>query len=132
MIPPSSTEDAFVFGSVRRSQGCGVFQAGCLSLLQALSVTDMDLINYRHQAEAIHIIRTHGNKANFIIVDASKIVNGEAMPFQLEPGDIVFVPANGLASWNQVMNLLLPSLNTINSILNPFVSIKYLSTGTLY
>jgi hypothetical protein len=30
------------------------------------------------------------------------------------------------------MNLLLPSLNTINSILNPFVSIKYLSTGTLY
>ncbi len=132
VIPPSSTEDAFVFGSVGKP-GAVPFQAGSLSLLQALSVTDMDLTNYSSsKLKQIHIIRTHGNKANFIIVDASKIVNGEAMPFQLEPGDIVFVPANGLASWNQVMNLLLPSLNTINSILNPFVSIKYLSTGTLY
>jgi polysaccharide biosynthesis/export protein len=132
VIPPSSTEDAFVFGSVGKP-GAVPFQAGSLSLLQALSVADMDLTNYSASKLAqVHIIRSHGNTANFIIVDATKIVNGQALPFQLQPGDIVFVPANGLASWNQVMNLLLPSLNTINSILNPFVSIKYLSTGVLY
>lgn len=132
VIPPSSTEDAFVFGSVGKP-GAVPFQAGSLSLLQALSVADMDLTNYSaSKLGQIHIIRSNGNTAHFIIVDAAKIVKGEAMPFQLEPGDIVFVPPNGLASWNQVMNLLLPSLNTVNSILNPFVSIKYLSTGKLY
>jgi polysaccharide biosynthesis/export protein len=132
VIPPSSTEDAFVFGSVGKP-GAVPFQAGSLSLLQALSVADMDLLNYSaSKLGQIHIIRSNGNKAQFIVVDAGKIVQGQALPFQLEPGDIVFVPPNGLASWNQVMNLLLPSLNTVNSILNPFVSIKYLSTGTLY
>ena len=132
VIPPSSTEDAFVFGSVGKP-GAVPFEAGSLSLLQALSVADMDLTNYSaSKLGQIHIIRSNGNRADFIIVNAAKIVDGQALPFQLEPGDIVFVPANGLASWNQVMNLLLPSLNTINSILNPFVSIKYLSTGTLY
>ena len=130
VIPPSSTEDAFVFGSVGKP-GAVPFQAGSLSLLQALSVADMDLTNYSaSKLGQIHIIRSNGNTAEFIIVNAAKIVDGEAMPFQLEPGDIVFVPPNGLASWNEVMNLLLPSLNTVNSILNPFVSIKYLSTAT--
>lgn len=132
VIPPSSTEDAFVFGSVGKP-GAVPFQAGSLSLLQALSVADMDLTNYSaSKLGQVHIIRSNGNKAHFIIVNAGKIVKGEALPFQLQPGDIIFVPPNGLASWNQVMNLLLPSLNTVNSILNPFVSIKYLSTGTLY
>ncbi len=132
VIPPSSTEDAFVFGSVGKP-GAVPFQAGSLSLLQALSVADLDLTNYSaSKLGQVHVIRSHGNSADFIIVNAAKIVDGQALPFQLEPGDIVFVPPNGLASWNQVMNLLLPSLNTINSILNPFVSIKYLSTGTLY
>jgi polysaccharide export outer membrane protein len=45
VIPPSSTEDAFVFGSVGKP-GAVPFQAGSLSLLQALSVADMDLTNY--------------------------------------------------------------------------------------
>ncbi len=130
VIPPSSTEDAFVFGSVGKP-GAVPFQAGSLSLLQALSVADMDLTNYSaSKLGQIHIIRSNGNTAHFIIVDAAKIVDGQAMPFQLEPGDIVFVPPNGLASWNQIINLLLPSLNTVNSVLNPFVAVKYLSTGT--
>jgi polysaccharide export outer membrane protein len=132
VIPPSSTEDAFVFGSVGKP-GSVPFQAGSLSLLQALSVADMDLTNYSaSKLGQIHIIRTHGNTANFIIVDARKIVDGQALPFKLQPGDVVYVPANGLASWNQIINLLLPSLNTINGVLNPAVSVKYLSTGVLY
>lgn len=102
-------------------------------MLQALSVADMDLTNYSaSKLGQVHIIRSNGNTADFIIVNAAKIVDGQAMPFQLEPGDVVFVPPNGVASWNQVINLLLPSLNTVNSVLNPFVSIKYLGTGVLY
>ncbi len=127
VIPPASTEDAFVFGAVGKP-GAIPFQAGQLSLLQALSVADLDLPNYTSARLAqVHIIRAHGKTADFIVVDARKILQGQAFPFILQPGDIVFVPPTEVASWNQVLDMLLPSLNTISGVLNPFVSIAYLS-----
>jgi len=40
----------------------------------------------------------------------------------------VFVSPTGFASWNQALGMLLPSLQTVAGILEPFVQIKYLST----
>jgi polysaccharide export outer membrane protein len=127
VIPPASTENAFVFGAVGKP-GAVPFEAGSLSLLQALSVAGLDLPNYTSaRLEQVHIIRAHGKSADFIIVDAAKILQGQAFPFSLQPGDIVFVPPTRVASWNQVLDMLIPSLTTINGVLNPFVSIAYLS-----
>jgi len=127
VIPASSAEDAFVFGAVGKP-GAVPFQSGTLSLLQALSVADLDLQNYTNaQLAQVRVIRSQGASADFIVVDASKILRGEAVPFALQPGDIVFVPSNPIATWNQVLADLLPSLQTIAGVLNPFVSIAYLS-----
>jgi len=127
VIPPASTEDAFVFGAVGKP-GPVPFTSGELSLVQALSSADLDLPNYASaRLGQVHIIRSHGASADFIVVDAAKIIGGEALPFELEPGDVVFVPPTDVASWNQVLDMLLPSLNTISGVLNPFVSIAYLS-----
>jgi len=129
VIPPASTENAFVFGSVGKP-GPIPFQAGSLSLLQAISAADLDLTNYTAaKLSDVHVLRTEGSHAEFIVVDANKILNGEALPFALQPGDIVFVPSTRFASWNQVLTEVLPSLNTISGLLNPFVSIAYLSRG---
>jgi polysaccharide export outer membrane protein len=127
VIPPSTNEDAFVFGSVGKP-GAVQFKSGALSLLQALSSAGLDLPNYT-QAELseIHLIRSHGASAELMVINARTILNGTAPNFALEPGDIVFVPPTGIGSWNQVLNLLIPSLNAISGLLNPFVSIKYLS-----
>jgi polysaccharide export outer membrane protein len=54
------------------------------------------------------------------------ILDGQATSFALEPGDIVFVPPTDIATWNEVLDQLLPSLQTVSDILNPFVSLKYL------
>ncbi len=127
VIPASSAEDAFVFGAVGKP-GAVPFQSGALSLLQALSVADLDLQNYTiAELSQVRVIRSHGASADFMIVDAAKILRGEAVPFALQPGDIVFVPPNGVGTWNQVLTDLLPSLQTISGVLNPFVSIAYLS-----
>lgn len=127
VIPASSAEDAFVFGAVGKP-GAVPFQSGTLSLLQALSVADLDLQNYTNaQLGQVRVIRSHGATADFMIIDASKVLRGEAIPFPLQPGDIVFVPSNPIASWNQVLADLLPSLQTIAGVLNPFVAIAYLS-----
>jgi polysaccharide export outer membrane protein len=128
VVPSSAAENAFVFGAVGKS-GAVPFNAGALSLLQALAGADLDLANYTNARLArIHIIRAHGKSAQFFIVDARLILDGQAQSFTLEPGDIVFVPPDGIASWNQVLTELLPSLTTIADILNPFVSIRYLQT----
>jgi polysaccharide export outer membrane protein len=127
VIPSAASEDAFVFGSVGKP-GPVVFEAGALSLLQALSAADLDLANYTNaQLSEVRVIRSHGATADFIVVDANKILNGQALPFALEPGDVVFVPPTGVATWNQVLSDLIPSLQTISGVLNPFVSIAYLS-----
>ncbi len=127
VIPPASTENAFVFGSVGKP-GSIPFQSGQLSLLQALSVAQLDLQNYTAaELNQVRIIRSHGSSADFIVVNATKILRGEALSFALEPGDIVFVPPTDIASWNQVLSDIIPTLTTISGALNPFVSIAYLS-----
>jgi len=127
VIPPASTENVFIFGAVGKP-GAVSFQNGQLSLLQALSVADLDLPNYTSaQLSQVRIIRAHGQSADLIVVDARKILQGQAFPYPLVPGDIVFVPPNGIATWNQALDKLLPSLATVSGLLNPFVSIAYLS-----
>ena len=126
VVPSSASENAFVFGAVGKP-GAVPFQSGGLSLLQALSVAGLDLTNFTQARLArVHIIRAQGKTAEFYIVDANQILNGEAAPFSLEPGDIVFVPPSAIASWNQVLSLLIPSLQTTADILQPFVQINYL------
>ena len=126
VVPTSTSEDAYLFGAVTKP-GPVRFESGRLSLLQALSGAGLDLPSLTDaRLSQVHIIRSDGKAGQFIVVNASMIIDGKAAAFDLQPGDIVFVPPNGIATWNQVLNQLLPSLQTVNGILNPFVSIKYL------
>jgi polysaccharide export outer membrane protein len=126
VIPAATNEEAFVFGSVTKP-GPVPFASGGLSLLQAMAAAGLDLTSLTNgEMSAIHIIRGNGRTAQFLVVDAAKIYNGQAASFTLEPGDIVFVPPTGVATWNQVLDQLLPALQVISDVLNPFVSIKYL------
>jgi polysaccharide export outer membrane protein len=55
------------------------------------------------------------------------VLRGEALPMQLHDGDIVYVPKSGFGTWNDVIADILPSLQTVSAVLQPFVSIKFLS-----
>lgn len=126
VIPSSTNENAFVFGAVTKP-GAVPFNSGSLSLLQALSGASLDLASLTNaELSQIRIIRAGGRSAEFFVVNAQMILNGDAQPFDLRPGDIVFVPPSPVATWNEAINLLLPSITAIGDILNPFVSIKYL------
>jgi polysaccharide export outer membrane protein len=129
VVPASISENAFVFGAVGKP-GQVQFQSGGLSLLQALASADLDLTNLTEaRLSRVHIIRARGRSAEFYIVDATKILKGEAASFALEPGDIVFVPPTAIATWNQVLSLLLPSLQTVAATLEPFVQINFLKNN---
>jgi polysaccharide export outer membrane protein len=130
VIPSSASEFAYIFGAVGKP-GPEQFVSGALSLLQALAAAGLDLTNYTNaELSRVHIIRAGATSAQFMIVDASMIMKGQAASFALEPGDIVFVPPTSVASWNQVLSQILPSLQVISGVLSPFVQIRYLSKGT--
>ena len=127
VIPSVSTMRAYVFGAVVKP-GAVPFVNGRLSLLQALSDAGMNVGNLTiARLSEIRIIRSEGATGQFYVVNARRILEGKAAPFFLKSGDIVFVPQTDISSWNQTLQLILPSLQTISAVLNPFVSIKYLT-----
>ena len=126
VVPAASTMVAYVFGAVGKP-GPVPFVNGRLDLLQALSSAGMDLANLSNaKLENIRVIRSSGTQGEFYVVDAARILRGHAAPFPLESGDIVFVPATWIGSWNAVIQQLLPSLQLVGATLNPFVQIKFL------
>jgi len=129
VIPSAANESVYIMGAVGKP-GAVRFDNGSLSLLQALSECGFDLTSYTEaRLSNIHIIRSHGASAQYIVVDARQILSGKAAQFALEPGDVVFVPPTAIATWNEILNMALPSLQTVSAVLNPFVEITYLSRG---
>lgn len=127
VVPSISNMRAFVFGAVDKP-GPVPFVDGRLGLLQALSAAGMNTTALTNaQLQDVRIIRSEGASGELITVNANAILQGKAAPFFLKSGDVVFVPQTAVSNWNQVIQQLLPSLQAISGVLNPFVSIKYLS-----
>jgi polysaccharide export outer membrane protein len=131
VVPDHQNEQAFVFGGVTQSNPSGgvvPFINGRLNLLQALARVGFGQAeHFQGRLSDVHVIRSEGDLGELFIVDANAILAGRAAPFELAPGDVVYVPATALANWDQALNALLPFLDTVSGILAPFVQLKYLS-----
>jgi polysaccharide export outer membrane protein len=131
VVPDNLGEQAFIFGGAAGGNARGgpvSFVNGHLDLLQALAQSG---IGFRDRVQGrlseVRVIRSEGDRGQFFVVDVDRILRGDAGSFDLAPGDIVFVPPAGVTSWNEAIQLILPTLQTVSSLLNPFVQIKYLS-----
>ena len=131
LVPDKSNEQAFVFGAAAGGNAKGAvvpFVNGRLNLLQALAAAGY---GYRDHAQGklsdTHVIRSKGDRGEFFVIDAARMLAGEVGPFELAPGDVVFVPPTAITDWNEALEQLLPSLQTIAGLLQPFVQIKFLS-----
>jgi polysaccharide biosynthesis/export protein len=131
VVPDNTGEQAFVFGATSDGNNRGgaiSFRNGRLDLLQALAQAGF---GFRERTQArlsrTHIIRSEGDQAELFVVDASAILAGEAAPFPLAPGDVVFVPPKGITTWNQALQQLLPTLSTVSAVLNPFVQLQIIA-----
>jgi polysaccharide export outer membrane protein len=131
VVPDNASEQAFVFGGAAGGNARGgpvQFVNGRLDLLQALAQSG---IGFRERVQGrmseVRVIRSEGDRGQFFVVDVDRILRGDAGSFELAPGDIVFIPPSGVTSWNEAIQLILPTLQTVSSVLNPFVQIKYLS-----
>lgn len=130
VVPDDRNEQVFVFaGAPGGARGGAVpFANGKLELLQALAYVG---IGFRERVQGrldqVRIIRSEPDRAQLFVVDAERILKGEAGLFPLAPGDVIFVPATRVTSWNQLIEQFLPTLQAVSAALNPFVQIKFLS-----
>jgi polysaccharide biosynthesis/export protein len=124
-IPDNKNQFVFVFGAVKKG-GPVAIPPGGLTLPQAIATAE--LRDTGHDFHYIRIIRSLSTtRGELMVIDFDKILRGDAMPLILRQGDIVFVPKSGLGNWNDAINEILPSLQAFGALLQPFVSIKYLS-----
>lgn len=124
-IPDNGMQNVFVFGAVK-NPGAIEMKNGKLTLHQAVAAAG-GLGDYSYDRN-IRIIRSLSTtRGELIVVDIDRILSGEARPFPLIDGDIVYVPKSLIASWNQAINEILPSLQLIGAILNPYVQLQYLT-----
>ena len=123
-VPDEKNLNVFVFGAVDKP-GPVPMPNGHLTLPQALASADLDEI--RGNARYIRIIRSHSAiKGELLVVDLDATLRGNAMPFVLKEGDIVYVPRGSVGNWNEAIEEILPSLQVLSAMLTPFVQIEYL------
>ena len=114
----------FVFGAVKRP-GPQPIPASGVNLAQVIATAEAT--DRGANFKKIRIIRSiTPTEGELMVVDFDRMLRGRAMPLQLQEGDVVYVPKSAVASWNEVLSDLLPSLQTFSSVLQPFVNIKYL------
>ncbi len=123
-VPDEKNLNVFVFGAVDKP-GPVPMPNGQLTLPQALSAAQIDDI--RGHIEYVRIIRSHSVvKGELLVVDLDAILRGKKLPFMLKEGDIIYVPRSRVGNWNEAIEEMLPSLQAISAMLNPFVQIQYL------
>ena len=131
LVPDNTSERAYVFGGASGSNprgGTVSFINGRLTLLQALAQVGFGTTEQvQGKLSETYVIRSEADRGEIFKIDAERLLRGEAANFELAPGDVVYVPPTWVTSWNQVLNQLLPTLQTISGVLAPFVQIKYLS-----
>ncbi|MFM2416771.1 MAG: hypothetical protein RL385_1494 [Pseudomonadota bacterium] len=133
-VPDNLSDQAFVYAATGNGSNRGgpvPFSNGRLDLLQALAAAGFSSRDrFQSRMSRVHVLRSEGDRGEYFVVDASRILNGDAAPFQLEPGDVVLVPPTGLTSLNHVLEAFLPTLQAVGGVISPYYQLRWLQWQT--
>ena len=124
-VPSYEDLNVFVLGAVN-SPGAQPFKS-TPTLLTALAQS-AGAIGARAKLSDTRIIRTRSPlKGELITVDAESILNGTLPDFPLAQGDIIYVPNSAAGDWNEIIQMIAPTVDLVGGMFEPFVQYKYLS-----
>jgi polysaccharide biosynthesis/export protein len=131
MVPDNTAEQVFVFGASAATRSAQVpFLNSRLSIVQALAAAGFGFRErFQSRLSKVRVIRSDGAKGELFVVNVSAILAGDAAPFPLVPGDVIVVPPTGFTNWNLALEQVLPSIQTVGGVLQPFVQIRYLQNN---
>ncbi|MBP8283111.1 MAG: SLBB domain-containing protein, partial [Chromatiaceae bacterium] len=110
-IPSGLSKEVYVIGEVNLPNLFAFREEMPLSRTVAIAegfTQDADL-------SRIHVIRGSLSNPTLIVADYNKVVAGQAQDVQLEPGDIVFVPATGLSTWARMLDKIVPTITALQT-----------------
>lgn len=125
-IPDRSSTNVFVYGAVSKPGPIPVGNS-LMTLPQALASAGFGDLSYDPNIRIIRSLST--TRGELLVVNHDRLMRGESVPFMLMEGDVIFVPRGPIGNWNHALQEILPSLQTVSGLLQPFVQIKYLTRG---
>lgn len=110
-IPSALNTEVYILGEVNVPGHYGFKER--MTMMQLLSHAK----GYKQEANINQVAVIRGNLTNPVvyIVDLEDILEGKSKDFLLKPFDIVFFPTSVLGTWNTILAMLLPSLETVQS-----------------
>ena len=83
-----------------------------MTVIQSLSFANGMKETAYHEAIVIRGGLTH---PRMFKIDMKAVLQGKTQDFPLKPNDIVYIPRGKLANWNKIVNLILPSMQALQS-----------------
>jgi len=117
-IPSQMSTAVYVLGEVAGPTYVG-YRDG-MTLLTAVSFARG--FNDDTRSRYCHVIRGGLTNPRMYKIDIDKIVNGEAVDFQLQANDVIWVPKSDLAAWNRWVRQVVPTLQSLSMMAGPFGS----------
>jgi len=126
-VPGRDENKVYVMGEVVKQAAIPLYH-GKLTLLQALAEVG-GLSPLSAQSRGIYVIRYQDSmRVDVFHLNArNPLALALGDQFELKARDIVFVDATGLARWNRLIGLILPTASLLNNATSTAVNIKTLS-----
>lgn len=114
----------YVIGEVNRP-GIVPLVNETMTLIEAIAQAgDFNVYGKR---TSVKIMRSNNVNQTISTVDMTKLASLSSSDLMLHPGDVVYIEPNSMRATNVNINEYLPALQLINSLISPFVTIKYLT-----
>ena len=122
-VPSQTDLRIYVLGAVEQP-GAQQFSNAALTLGEAIARSGGPRRG-EAQMHEVRVIRANSPvSGELFVVDFTRILDGEAMDMPLQPGDIVYMPVNGIGGWNDVIKAISPTIMMFSRALDPFVLAK--------
>jgi polysaccharide export outer membrane protein len=113
----------YVIGEVQKP-GIVPVNNETLNFFEALAQVG-DFTDYANRTD-VKIVTYIDGKPRIRSVDMTSMESVHMANLILKPNDIIYIPPRSIKVYNTYLKETAPLLNTINSLLTPFVNIKYL------
>ncbi len=110
-IPSALNKEVYILGEVNIPGHFGFKERMTLTQLVVLAKGYKITANINDVA----IIRGTLTNPKVFVANLEDILEGKARDFQIKPFDIVFIPSTPLGDWNNILQMVMPGLNAIQS-----------------
>lgn len=108
-IPSGLSQEVYILGEIAEPMAFAYRENMPMSRTMAMAE------GFTHDADLtrIHIVRGTLQNPTLIVSNFEDVLKGRAQDVALQPGDIIYIPPKGLATWSRMMDHILPSMQTI-------------------